>query len=54
MRSEPLKDARQPRRPGSARGQVWMLEDFEKTPEDFKEYVTGARAWRSGTSGRDE
>jgi prevent-host-death family protein len=39
LRLVPVKDAQQPRQPGSARGQVWMSEDFEETPEDFKEYL---------------
>ena len=29
----------QPRRPGSAKGQVRMAKDFDKTPADFKDYV---------------
>jgi len=39
LRLVPVKDARQPRQPGSAKGQVWMAEDFDETPEDFKEYL---------------
>jgi prevent-host-death family protein len=39
LRLVPLQDARQPRQPGSARGQVWMAEDFEETPKDLKEYL---------------
>lgn len=35
----PLQAARQPRKPGSAKGRVWMARDFDKTPRDFKEYV---------------
>jgi antitoxin (DNA-binding transcriptional repressor) of toxin-antitoxin stability system len=34
----PLKPRRQPRRPGSARGLVHMAEDFDATPDDFKDY----------------
>lgn len=41
-RLAPVKDTRQPRQPGSARGQLWMAEDFEETPEDFKEYLSDA------------
>ncbi len=29
----------QPRKPGSAGGQVWMTDDFDATPADFKGYV---------------
>jgi antitoxin (DNA-binding transcriptional repressor) of toxin-antitoxin stability system len=39
LRLMPLKDPRQPRQPGSARGEIWMAEDFDETPEDFKEYL---------------
>lgn len=35
----PLDRARRPRRPGSARGVVHMAEDFDATPEDFREYL---------------
>ena len=31
--------ARQPRRPGSARGLVHMADDFDATPEEFREYT---------------
>lgn len=34
-----LDDPGKPRRPGSAKGQVRMAEDFDETPEDFKDYV---------------
>lgn len=27
------------RAPGSAKGKVWISEDFDKTPEDFKDYI---------------
>jgi prevent-host-death family protein len=27
------------RRPGSAKGRVWMAPDFDRTPDDFAEYV---------------
>ena len=27
------------RKPGSAKGRIWMAPDFDATPEDFKEYV---------------
>lgn len=35
----PLGAARRPRRPGSARGLIHMAEDFDVTPEDFRDYV---------------
>jgi len=28
-----------PRRPGSARGEIWMAVDFDETPDGFEEYV---------------
>jgi hypothetical protein len=42
VRLVPVRDTRQPRQPGSARGQLWMSEDFEETPEDFKDYLSDA------------
>lgn len=39
LRLVPLQSPRQPREPGSARGQIWMAPDFDETPEDFKEYL---------------
>jgi prevent-host-death family protein len=30
---------RAPRKPGSARGLIHMAEDFDETPEDFREYM---------------
>lgn len=27
------------RKPGSARGRIWMAPDFNRTPPDFDEYV---------------
>lgn len=36
----PLVAPRQPRKPGSSKGQVlYMAPDFDKTPEDFKDYT---------------
>lgn len=35
----PLRRARAPRRPGSARGMIHMADDFDATPEDFRDYV---------------
>ena len=31
-------DISQPCQPGSARGQVWMTEDFDAPLDDFKDY----------------
>ncbi len=33
-----LTVSRQSRKPGSAKGQIWMAPDFDATPNDFKEY----------------
>ena len=27
------------RQPGTAKGRIWMAPDFDRTPEDFDEYV---------------
>jgi antitoxin (DNA-binding transcriptional repressor) of toxin-antitoxin stability system len=35
----PLRRARAPRQPGSARGMVHMADDFDATPEDFHDYM---------------
>ena len=35
----PLRRARAPRRPGRARGLIHMAEDFDATPEDFRDYM---------------
>ncbi len=35
----PLSPPKRRRRPGSAKGQVWMAADFDHTPEEFKDYV---------------
>jgi antitoxin (DNA-binding transcriptional repressor) of toxin-antitoxin stability system len=36
----PLQRRREPRRPGSARGTVlFMADDFDATPDDFKDYL---------------
>ena len=37
LRLVPLTPPRVARRPGSARGSVWMAPDFDATPEDFKD-----------------
>jgi prevent-host-death family protein len=35
----PLRPPKGSRKPGSAKGRVWMAPDFDDTPEDFKEYT---------------
>lgn len=35
----PLRQPRAPRKPGSARGQIHMADDFDATPEDFSDYL---------------
>ena len=35
----PVERPRGPRKPGSARGQVWMAPDFDATPSDFDDYT---------------
>ena len=35
----PVERARSPRKPGSARGQVWTAPDFDDTPPDFIDYT---------------
>ncbi len=35
----PLQPSKGSRKPGSAKGQVWMAPDFDETPGDFKEYT---------------
>ena len=35
----PLEPPPQPRKPGSAKGRIWMAPDFDTTPDDFKEYL---------------
>jgi prevent-host-death family protein len=37
LRLVPLQETRQPRQPGSARGEVWLAPDFDET-EDFERY----------------
>ena len=39
VRLVPVDRPSRTREPGSARGEVWMAPDFDKTPDDFKEYV---------------
>ena len=35
----PLAPAGGRRQPGTAKGRIWMAPDFDRTPEDFGEYV---------------
>ena len=39
LRLVPLAVPARNRKPGSARGRVWMAPDFDKTPKDFEESV---------------
>jgi antitoxin (DNA-binding transcriptional repressor) of toxin-antitoxin stability system len=39
VRLVPLQPARQPRRPGSARGMIAMAEDFDVLPGEWREYM---------------
>lgn len=34
-----LTPPQQSRKPGSAKGRIWMAPDFDATPKDFKEYM---------------
>jgi prevent-host-death family protein len=35
----PLHPPQRRRKPGSAKGRIWIAPDFDATPEDFKDYV---------------
>ena len=35
----PLAAIGRKRKPGTAKGHIWMAPDFDRTPEDFGEYV---------------
>ena len=35
----PLEKPKQLRKPGSAKGKIWMAEDFDAIPEGFEDYV---------------
>jgi prevent-host-death family protein len=35
----PLEAARQPRKPGSAKGKIRMSADFDQTPPDFEDHT---------------
>ncbi len=39
LRLVPLTGGRRRRSPGSARGRIWMARDFDRTPEDFEDYL---------------
>jgi prevent-host-death family protein len=39
LRLVPFHDLSRPLKPGSARGQIWMAEDFDAPIDDFKEYM---------------
>ena len=39
VRLVPLVTPGTTRRPGSAKGQVWMAPDFDATPSDFEDYT---------------
>ncbi|MGE0873773.1 MAG: type II toxin-antitoxin system Phd/YefM family antitoxin [Burkholderiales bacterium] len=34
-----LVPPRRMRKPGSAKGRIWMAPDFDATPDDFKDYT---------------
>ena len=36
----PLASTSGRRKPGSAKGQVWIAPDFDATPPDFRDYTT--------------
>jgi len=35
----PLSPPARKRKPGSARGRVWLAPDFDETPQDFDDYM---------------
>ena len=39
LRLVPLGASAGKRKPGSARGRVWMAADFDRTPDDFEDFV---------------
>jgi len=39
LRLVPLPATGGPRKPGTAKGRIWMAPDFDRTPEDFEDYV---------------
>jgi prevent-host-death family protein len=38
LRLVPLAAASGRRKPGSAKGRIWMAPDFDRLPEDFEDY----------------
>jgi prevent-host-death family protein len=39
LRLVPLAVASKARKPGSAKGRVWIAPDFDETPKDFEDYI---------------
>jgi prevent-host-death family protein len=39
LRLVPLAAPGGKRKPGSAKGRVWIASDFDRTPEDFEDYI---------------
>jgi prevent-host-death family protein len=39
LRLVPLGAPSGRRKPGSAKGRIWMADDFDQTPEDLQDYV---------------
>jgi len=39
LRLVPLGATSGPRKPGSAKGRIWMAPDFDRTPEDFEAHL---------------
>lgn len=39
LRLVPLPPAGRKRKPGTAKGRIWMAADFDRTPDDFGDYV---------------
>lgn len=35
----PLEPSHKSRSPGTAKGEIWMADDFDQTPLDFKDYI---------------
>jgi prevent-host-death family protein len=34
----PIEAPSKPRKPGTAKGRIWISPDFDETPEDFSDY----------------
>jgi prevent-host-death family protein len=39
VRVVPVESVRRVRKPGSAKGRVWLASDFDDTPRDFRKYT---------------